>query len=276
MKFDTFSGSWYPRNLGGEFEYVKCKMNFKLCGPHVLSIEARSPRQAGKGYSSIQELKFNIPSLNVNLTYTHCSNVDDLSCLGPVTTEIQKCIDIDCPKVETGVPYPEWPKYFVVPGPNNKITDKFVAVFFILVSPTNCDFYIEGIECMADKNFFDSCSDSDFDPLTFEDSDSDETGDNNPDFPDRDVLSDSVDTEMHAEATDSKQLTDIVHNEGADKLGIFQLKAISGRQETESGSSDNESVEEFEVFYSDGSSINDIEIDSEELKDIIKEKEQID
>ena len=275
VKFDTFSGSWGPLDIADK--YIECKMDFKLCSPYVLSFKSSSSTD-GNSYPCY-ELEFNIPSLNVNLTYSF-ENAErnksghDLSCLGPVTAEIQKCIDIDCPKVETGVPYPEWPRYFVVPGPNNKITDKFVAAFFISLSEIDYAFPNEGMdeECMADENFFDSCSDSDFDPLTFEDSDSDETGDNN-DFPDRGVLSDSVDTEMHTEATDSKQLTDIVHNEGADKLGIFQLKAISGQHETESSSSDSESEEEFEVFYSDDSSISDIEIDPEELNDIMKDKE---
>ena len=279
--FDTISGSWNRRAFGDE--RVDCRIDFKLCGSHVLTFKASASetRDSHPNYYD-QQVEFIIPELEINIiVHTERDMSDrDWSCLGPVTAEIQKCIDKDCPKGETGVPYPEWPRYFVVPGPKT-VTNVFVATFFILLSKIDFAFDIDEVaeQCMADGNFFDKGSDSDFDPLTFDSltfdsSDSDETDNSVADYPDDGSLSECVGREIDVEAEDSRQPSDPVHTKVDEELEISQVQPLSVQPYAESNSTDNDADEEFEVYYSDDSSISDIEIDPEELDDIIKDKER--
>ena len=117
VEFNTISGPW---NEYGEEVF---SADFKLCGPHVLPFCIFYDVPAW-GSTSVS-LRFHIPTfgLGVEYVYKH-TETDDLSqaltCLSPITAEIQKCLDRDCQKVQSGVPYPEQLRYSAVPGQSKK------------------------------------------------------------------------------------------------------------------------------------------------------------
>ena len=144
VNFDSILSYWGPGDIANKWVYVK--VDFKLCGPHVLSFIATShidlPFGEDNPFYYDQTVEFDIPTLNTHVDYSF-EDTEDLSYLGPVTAEIQKCVDKDCPGI--------------------KVTDAFVVMFFILVLGKEDALDVRKLEnCLADEIFLKkSCSDSD-------------------------------------------------------------------------------------------------------------------
>ena len=141
VNFGSISGNWSNGLLMPR--YVECKMDLKLCGPHVISFSLFN-------YESVY---FTIPSLNTSVRYKLDNNENDFSWLSSVTTEIQKCIDKDCPIRQCNQPHHECPKCLLVPGGRKKVTDEFVVAFFISVTDIHDVFDINQLKGQHEKTF---------------------------------------------------------------------------------------------------------------------------
>ena len=264
VNFDTIEGPW---NEYGEQDF---SVDFKLCGPHILSFNIIYYESRWGSQSSVF-LRFHIPTLNINVQHTIKRSetnelLQGLSCLSPITAEIQKCIDRDCQKGQIIVPYPEWPRYFIVPGPRNKVTNAFVATFFVLLSGITALYVDE--QCMAEEFFIDNSSGSDYEPLTIDDSSSDETDENSVNISSCYLPRNGANTETCVSSGDARPLNDPAEANNMLKSSPIECPGL------QVGFGDNlssmEAGKNFEVYYGDDS---DIEIDPEELDDLLKDEQ---